>query len=197
MSNEKDFKPPVKELTPTRAKARRGRKTFVVQVSPTLIVRIRQMDMMTMVMNNLVPLHLLDAATKFEEMEKKMSQAMKDGDAALSVAKEVDPTALADTMKFLKHYAIIVVVEPKIVAEDDGNEDNIPVEDLTAEELMAIFYARAPGEEEEAGPLLNREEADEFRGAAPDAASETGPASETVQSEAEHVAPRKREAIHA
>lgn len=183
-------------LTPTRGRERRKVESYVVRVSQNLVVRIRQMDMMTMVMNNLIPMHLLDSAQKFEEMERKMVQAAKDGQSAMNVAKDLDPTAMQETLKFLKHYATVIVIEPKIVAKDDGNEDHIPVDNLTAEELMNIFYARST-QEKEGGPLVTKDEAQEFRGAESVPTPDPRPNGKEVRKAAKLVDRGTREAIGA
>lgn len=183
-------------LVPTRGRDRRKVESFVVRVSQTLVVRIRQMDMMTMVMNNLIPMNLLDSAQKFEEMERKMVQGAKDGTSAIDVAKDLDPSAMAETLKFLKHYATVIVLEPKIVAKDDGNEDHIPVDNLTAEELMNIFYSRAANDKE-GGPLLTKEEAQEFRGSEPVSPAESGSNGQAVRQAAKLVDRGTRDAIGA
>lgn len=187
----------VEELVPTKGRTRRQRRSFVVRISQTLVVRIQIMDMMTMIMNNLVPMHLLDAAQKFEEMERKMVQAAKDGSSAVNVAKEVDSKALEETMKFLRHYATVVVLEPKIVAVDDGVEDHIPVDFLTAEELMGIFYARGPNAEEEVESLLTKEEATEFRGPTSIPSPQPGPDGKAVRPTPKLVDRGEREVINA
>lgn len=183
-------------LTPTRGRDRRKIDSYIVRVSQSLVVRIRQMDMMTMVMNNLIPMHLLDSAQKFEEMERKMVQAAKDGQSAVNVAKELDPSAMNETLKFLKHYATIIVIEPKIVTVDDGNEDHIPVDNLTAEELMNIFYARA-AQDKEGGPLVTKDEAHEFRGSEPVPTPEPRPTGKEVRKTAKLVDSGNREVIGA
>jgi len=187
------------ELKPTNPRNRKS-KNFLHRVSPELVVRIRRMTMTTMVMEGLIPMKLLQAAQKFEQLTDAVNKGIatdgtNGGAAALA---DFDGTITKESLDFLRHYASVVVVEPKIVMEDDGNPDHLPVTELEAEELMGIFYATPPDQsEKEKEVVLTTEAAEDFRGKAwPEFATPAVRPVEDVPATPEFLDLPEREAIH-
>lgn len=180
-------------LKPSAARSLRNTSVFTIQVSQRLTVKIKRIDMMRLMMQNLIPFHLMDAAAKFQEMADRVSMAESLEKKMEEAKNSMDADHLRKTEEFLKRYAVAVVIEPKLVLVDDGNEDHLPVDDLTGDELMGIFYA-APMREEVA---VTKDEAEDFRGSEPAA---DGPAvlpREDVQPGPELLVAGDRETIHA
>jgi hypothetical protein len=181
----------------TKARERRGKSTFTFKVNDDLTVRLKRIDMTTLVLGNLIPWPLLQAAQKFETMvvEVGQTEVEKRDAVAAEAMKKLDPKELEKMLQFLRHYACVMVLEPTIVMEDDGNEDHLPVAELSGDELMAIFYATPPGEEKPT--TISLESAQDFRGPEPTAADSIPQAGDDIRTEAVLVDYGDREAIGA
>jgi hypothetical protein len=188
------------QLKPTSAADFRRRFTFTVKIDSTLTVELRRMDMMTMLLNNAMPLPMLDSAMNFEaQLAANAEKRKADGlppQTQLEQYAQVDKTLMRDMLDAMRQYAIIHVVKPVIVQEDDGNPEHIPVTMLTSDQLLGIFYASPEGEEKEA-PVINKDEATEFRGPQPLAAAHARPVGAPVRPEAELLDLPERKAISA
>ena len=189
------------QLKPTAAKRYRSNRTYLHKVSDELTVRIRRLDITTMVLQNLVPFSLLKAANQFEEMVRKLGNiggdALDTSEAALKELESINPSQLTNMMDFLRHYAVVVVAEPVLVPDDDGNDDHIPVTDLSGDELLSIFYARPPQEkEEQKSTVLTAEQAEEFRRSEPTAPRPAAQDGAEVRSEAQLVDTPEREFVY-
>lgn len=184
------------ELVVTKGRQRRGKKFFIHRVNDDLVVRMKELDMVTMVMTNMIPFELFDAAGKFEQLQAQISKMTgPSGQVDLEKAKDVPllrQDELGKMSEFLKHYACAVVVEPKIVMEENPSDpDAIPVGELTGVELLSIFHAipkEAP---------VSREQAQDFRGTEPEVPAANVPAVESVPSTTKLVDNGNRETISA
>lgn len=191
-------------LKVTSARERRGASTYLFKVSPKLTVRMRRLDITTMVLQNLIPFNLLKAANKFEEMARNLATVAptvldsegNGGEDAINELEKIDPGQLQDMMEFLRHYAIVIIAEPKITMEDDGNPDHLPVSELDGDELMAIFYSRPPEGMGKEPTQLTVAEAEEFRRPEPTVADSSVPDGEAVRAEAKLVDTPEREFIY-
>ncbi len=159
------------ELKPTSASDYRSRSTYLFRVNDNLTVRLKTLDFTTIVLTNMMPFHLLKAAQKFENMQRTIATALDDkgepeGVKAADVLNALDPKDLDSMTEFLRRYACIVVVEPRLMPEDDGNPEHLSVTELSGDELMAIFYARPPAARKDA-PVVDQTQAEEFRRAEP------------------------------
>lgn len=188
----------------TSPKERRLKNTFVKEISPDLTVRMKRMDMLTLMMSGTMPLHLLEAATKFEQMENKILDLARKGEdpteaeKALDAFKSVAPEDMAKTTEFLRYYAMAVVVEPQLVPteEDVKNEDKqMAVTDLAADELLKIFYAVPPEGKEP--PVMTPDQAADFRREKPVSPAEAGHPGEEVRPPTKFVDYGDREGIRA
>ena len=190
------------QLKPTAAKRYRSNRTYLHKASDELVVRIRRLDITTMVLQNLVPFSLLKAANQFEEMVRKLGNigtgdALDTSDAALKELESINPSQLTNMMDFLRHYAVTVVAEPVITEKEDGNEEHISVTDLSGDELLSIFYARPSQEKEEQKPtVLTVEQAEEFRRPEPAAISPASQDGPEVRPEAQLVDTPEREFVY-
>jgi len=189
------------QLTPTSARRARGRNSYLFKVDNELTVRIRKLDMTTMVLEQLIPFDLLRAANKFESMVnevakigQQISQSDEVADKALLELEKLNPAELKTMVDFLRHYAVVVVMDPILVLKDDDNLDHLPVTEISGDQLMAIFYARPP-REEGAPVAITAEQAEEFRRSEPAVPSPDVPVGESVQREAELVDYTDREGI--
>lgn len=175
----------------TTAADKRRSSSYLFKAGPSFIVRIRNLSMTTMVLNNLVPMPLLEAARNYEKLQAgvKTPEDLRDE----AVRKEVEdlmknqPQVIDGWNKFLQHYASVVVIEPRIttsveIAERD--DSYLLASDLDADELLAILHATPEQEykgedlpetatgpvevvrpSEEVSPVLTAEAAMDFRGA--------------------------------
>jgi hypothetical protein len=102
-------------------------------------------------------------------------------------------------IKALRKYAVVHIIEPKILDEGDDSPNGIPVTMLTTDELFSIFYASPPGEEkkEDEPPVMNAEEAREFRGEPTPVFSNTRSDSEAIRTTAKLLDLPQRTAISA
>lgn len=132
----------------------RARQLFDVEIEPGTIVRVRKLDMITMVMENVLPMPMLKAMTDLMAMREEIR-------ADPSKFLEIPETTKAATVELLRRYACAAVVSPVVVSEDDNHPQHLPVALLSMEQLMAIWSATPPGSE--VTPVV----AERFRGAAP------------------------------
>ena len=182
------------QLKPTAAsELRRRRQPYTFQASPTLTVQLRRVDMQTLLMEGLLPLTLLDAAERFEKLGERFE---KDKDKSSSeIMQGSDPDDMKRMMDFIRHYACVVVVDPKLTLVDDGDENSVPVDSLSSDELLAIWNAVPPEEKEV--PKVTNDEAREFRGAAEPTDVQAPQAVESVRPTPKLVDTDVRKRIHA
>jgi hypothetical protein len=176
-------------LSVTKAKERRRKSSFLLKASDSLTVRMRKLDVPSMILMGLIPLPMLQAAGKFEEMQGKISE----NSTAMEVLEVIDPEDQKKFVEFLRQFACEVVLEPTIVLEDDGIEDHLPVTELDINELMAIWNA-GPTKED---PIVSTASAEEFHRAEPDAHAHDVPRGEDVRAEAKLMAGADRDFITA
>ncbi len=188
------------QLQPTSAADFRRRSTFVAKIDSTLTVELKRADMMTMIMNDAMPMPLLDAAMKFEETIKKNAEERREkGLPALTELEQyaqVDKELMAGMLNAMRQYAIIHAVKPRIVPEGVDEPDTIPVTMLTPTQLLSIFYASPEGEEREA-PVMDKNEAVEFRRKPEGVPSNPGPSSPEVRRDTKLLDLPQREYISA
>ncbi len=187
-------------IKPTSAADFRRRSTFVVKIDETLTVEMRRSDMMTMLMNNALPLPMLEAAMNFEtainENREKRKAAGLGSETMMEQYAGMDKKMMADMVDAMRHYAIIHVIKPRIVPEDDGNPEHIPVGMLTASQLMSIFYS-SPEDQEKEGPVIEKDEAKDFRGEPTPVVGNDRQDSQAVRTTAKLLDLPKREAVSA
>ena len=188
------------QLTPTSAAEFRRGSTFIVKISERLTIELKRPDMLTMVMNDSMPLPLLDAAMNFERHLAELDEQRKqEGQPPLSEVEryaKIPPETLTGMLAMLRQYAIIHAVNPRIIPPESRDTDGIPVNMLTPHELLGIFYAVPEGEVKEEPPVT-KDEAIEFRRESADVPSDAGQSSTEVRPTAKLLDLPKREAISA
>lgn len=189
------------ELQPTQAQDFRRRSTFTVKIDGTLTVELRKSDMMTMIMNDAMPLPLLEAAMNFEkQLADNDSERKAKGLPALTNIEQynaVDKKLMAQMFTAMRHYAVIHCVRPRFVLDDEDKDPNhLHVSMLTGDQLLSIFYATPPGEEKEAA-VIDKDEAITFRGPQPVDLGDVGPVSPTIRGSAKLLDLPGRQAITA
>ena len=183
------------KLKPSSARELRGRSTFTVEIRPGFVFRIRRLTMTDLVLQQLIPLNMLQAALKFNAIMANAEKTVNAAEEAEKVSKEspFTPQVIEETREFLRRYACAVVVEPKIVMEDDGNEDHLPVDELTYDDLSLIFKA-SPDSEKEAP--VTKEQAEDFRRGEPGVSPDVLAPQQGVSKTAVLVDHPDRETIH-
>lgn len=189
------------ELQPTQASDFRRRATFTVKIDKTLTVELRKSDMMTMIMNDAMPLPLLEAAMNFEkQLAENETERKAKGLPSLTNVEQynaVDKKLMAQMFTAMRHYAVIHCVRPRFVFdEDDKDPSHLPVTMLSGDQLLSIFYASPPGEEKEAA-VIEKDEAIAFRGPEPVDLGDVGPTSPTIRGSAKLLDLPGRQAITA
>jgi hypothetical protein len=174
----------------TSAKDFRRRNEFVLKIDDTLTVRMRRLDMPTMLVNGLLPLPMVRAAQKFEELQNTVNQDPAKPVDNLDLINEISENGF---LAMLQKFAVLCVIEPKFVHEDTGAEDCVPVSFLSLEQLLAIWS----GAKEDEGALLTPAQAEEFRRPEPRVADPVLPAGAEVLAKAKLVDHVDRETISA
>ena len=164
---------------PTSARDYRSKKKpFVLQVSAALTVLMKPIQMSDAFFQNLIPMPAAGVKEKFDQMEKKLLLAQTEGDASGINQIFDEKEAGIDMLDYMRRYACAAVIDPVIVMEDDGNEDHIPVTELSRLELMKIFNADPSGKEP---PVVLPERLEEFRRSEPDPADSVAHDGEDVR----------------
>lgn len=189
------------QLKPTSAAEFRRRQTFTARIDNDLVVELRRSDMLTMVMNDAMPLPMLEAAMNFEnemaENERKRQEQGLPKQTMLEQYAGIDKKLTAALIDTMRHYAVIHCVNPKFSLENEPADPNVlPVNMLSGQQLLGIFYASPEGEEKEA-EVINKNEAIEFRGPQPVDVRDAGPSGEAVRPAAKLLDLPQREAITA
>jgi hypothetical protein len=178
---------------PTSASSyRRKKKPFLVQASPDLTVLVKPVEMAEAFFGNLSPMPATAVRAKFEEMQKRLESG--DTQAISAVFSESEDDSEFNMLSFLRRYVCAAVVEPKIVMEDDGNPEHIPVTELSRLELLNIWNAD-PAEKEP--PVMDPERVEEFRGSEPEQDDPAPHARKDVRPETKLVDAGDREIITA
>jgi hypothetical protein len=116
------------------ARKMRDRQGIQIDLGDGTFVKARREDMTLLVFEGRVPMPMLAAVQKMIElpdaspMERIQSLGAENGRTLVEV---------------LRDHACRVVLEPKIVREDDGDPDHLPVEFLDTQKLMAIWMKTA------------------------------------------------------
>ncbi len=188
------------QLKPTSAAEFRRGSTFIVRVDDTLTIELKRTDMLTMIMNDAMPMPLLDAAMQFEQhIQDTEKQRKEQGLPPQTMAEQyagMPKETLIGMLRAMRQYAIIHAVNPKIVPEGDNTPDAIPVTMLTPDQLMSIFYATPEGEKKEVA-VLDKNEAIDFRGQQTDVPSVARQGGEEVRPSAKLLDLPKRECLSA
>jgi len=150
-------------------------------------------DMVDAFMGNIIPMPATSTKEKFDEMEERLKRAQTHGDFS-AVAEALEEEGSESMMEYLRRYALAAVIDPVLVLEDDGDENHIPVTELTRFELLNIFNAE-PNQQE--APVVSPERLEEFRGQQPAPAGDAAPAREDVRPETELVDAGNREVVSA
>lgn len=176
-------------LKPSQARDRKGKNSYLLELTDGFVVRIRKMDPMQMIFEGLLSLPMLRAAQKFEDIQAKFSS----NDEAEKEKATEDFLKAEEKEQFLhmlRDYACKHVIEPVVVMEEDGNPDHLPVSEFELSELLAIFNS---------SPTRNQEVvriAEEFRGSEPSTSGVVVPNGEDIRTTPELVAvPTERETI--
>jgi len=130
----------------------RSNLEVVVEIRPGEHVRARREDMTLLVFEGRLPMPLLAAVQRMVDMPAGASDADR--------LAELGAEAGATLAQVLREHAVRVVIEPKLVLEDTGNPDELPVSYLSTAELTAIWSATA------LVPMVTAASAGRFRGRA-------------------------------
>lgn len=171
----------------TSAKSFRAQKSFILKVDDDLTVRVMRMDMAQLVVAGVLPLPMLKAAQEFEHVQDRMI----DSNDPIGALSEVDIHARESFVQLLQAFACKAVIEPVIVPEDDGDENHLPVTFLTMAQLLKIWNTQ----EGVANPVIDRDDATEFRRSEPELPADDVPPGKDVRAEAEFVAVSDHEYI--
>lgn len=193
--------PKVTENIPvTSAESFKKTKTFVAQIDPTLTVRMRRHDIVSLVVNGVLPLTLLKAAEKFREIQRGIGDVLS-GDAAPDVSdklseqlKFIKEAEDAGFLEFFRRYACATVVEPKLTLEDTGAVNELWVGELDLTQLITIHNI---GQGTVDLPVMPRDAAEEFRRSEQTVHGDDVPAREDVRPEPQLVVIGDRDAIYA
>jgi hypothetical protein len=116
------------------AKKLREASHVKVDVGNDTFVHCRREDMTTLVFEGRIPMPMLAAVQKMIDMPNA-SPAER-----IAALGEQHGRTL---MEVLREHACKVAIEPRIVPQEDGNEDHLPVSLLNTQQLMSIWMATA------------------------------------------------------
>lgn len=169
--------PDVTPDTPKRPrvnpKARRERLFVEIPLDDGTMLTAKRLDMMTIVIEGLLPMPLLKAVQAIKQMgpEERARAAAGEldfGDKTIKDLAESDKRAMRDLMR---RHAMLAVVDPGLVETDDGDDNHLPVDLLTSQELLRIW------QETTIIPVMEPAAAHRFR---PDPAPHDGVVSQPV-----------------
>lgn len=139
-----------------------------VDLGDDTFVRARTLDLSMMLLEGELPMPMLTAARQFVEHREPEEQ--------------ISATDHAAVLKTLRKHALLVVVEPVVVDEDDANPNHMPVTLFTLSQLLAIWNQTA------VLPKVGAAAAAEFRVRSDAAAPHALLGREDIRSVPEHVA---------
>ena len=160
------------ELKVTTAAEKRRNSTYLHRVSKDSVFRLKKVSMTTLVLNSLIPMPLLEAAQEYERLQAggALPENMTDEEKRAEIKRLMaeSPDVVRGWKDFLKHYASVVVTEPRVVNGPSDDPNVLSADELSADELLEILKAvpEEDREKEEADPALTKEAAQEFRGSA-------------------------------
>lgn len=185
------------ELQVTSAAERRRKGTYLFKASDNLTIRLRRMSMPNLLLNNLMPMPLLNAAIEYERIQKGGDPGKPTTAEEARELVEKTPELLTQWNEFLKRYVCVVAVEPRVVMGVSTDPAVLSADELDSDELLAILNAKHPDEQEAEAPLLNEGQAEEFRGSAQPPADPPVEDVKVTRIETFVVDTPEREAIHA
>jgi hypothetical protein len=108
----------------------RDQQLVDVDLGDDTFVRARKLDLSMMLLEGELPMPLLTAARKFIETR---------GDPE----EQLSEVNHEEVLKTLRNHALVVVVEPTVVVEEDQNPAHMPVSLFTLPQLLAIWNQTA------------------------------------------------------
>lgn len=153
-------------------RARREASIVWVTLDDGTSVMARRQDMTSMLFEGMLPMPMLAAIQKIVGGKGDMADKIMD-------SKDSDREIVVAT---LRKHACVVVIQPKVTEEDDGNPEHLPVVLLTVDELMRIWAATAMK------PRVAADKAATFRGKAAGALSDAVQPRQDVRPSPQHVA---------
>lgn len=160
----------------TRGRDVKKRKTYLLQVAPGVIYRMRRVDFPTLFLEGIIPTPLLSAVDRLQDVRRRYANSVQQGNlAALGNLPKEDRDHF---MELMRRCAVASVIDPRMthskkasLADPDlvwvGGYSDVPGEehlqfdgDTTTTDLMGVWKA-VLGEADIV--TLSDDEADEFR----------------------------------